>query len=285
MKNSFTVSPMSQSIKLKPGETYKGSILVANPMAATEDFHYKVVLYPYSVSGEEYDVNFETTSDWSKITEWVTLEPSTGVIKPNGKQIINFTIDVPSSAPGGGQYMMLGVSSDDSADNFGGFAVQSIYEMASIVYAEVDGDITHGGRILDNQIPGFVAMGKPYVSTRITNTGNVHEAAKVTISVKNAINGEMVFPKDGELDTFESMIMPQSTRVIKKEIANMPPLGVFEVTQNVSFMDNNMDITSIMIICPIWFVFLIAGVIGSIIGMVFYARFLKRKKMQKVVDF
>lgn len=285
MRNSFTVSPMSQKIHLEPGETYQGSIMVANPAAATENFYYKVALYPYSVLGEEYDTDFETVSDWSRIVEWTTLENETGVLKPNGTQMVNFTIEVPKNAPGGGQYMMLGVSSNNSVDNTNNFAVQNVYEMASVVYADVEGETTHGGQILENQIPGFVATGAPYVLTRLTNTGNVHETAEVTITVKNSFNGEMIIPKDGENNTFESVVMPESTRLVKRTLANMPPLGVFEVTQNVSFMGDNINITSVMVICPIWFIFLVLATIGSVIGMVFYGRHLKRKKLEKVVDF
>lgn len=285
MKNSFTVSPMSQKIHLKPGETYKGSIVVANPAVATEDFYYKIDIHPYNVVGEDYDTDFETMSDWSRIVEWTDIEESAGVLKPNGKQIIDFTIDVPKNAPGGGQYMMLGVTTDNPTNGTGGFAVQSVYEMASVVYAEVEGEIKHQGRIVENQIPGYIGAGMPYVSARLTNTGNVHETAVVKITVKNSFNGETVIPREGDGDTFESVIMPQSSRVIKRELLNMPAIGVFEVTQNISFMGDDMDITSVMIVCPIWFIFLIIGVIASIIGMVFYGRHLKRKKVQKVVDF
>ena len=285
MKNAFTVSPMSQKIHLKPGETYKGKIMVSNPVAATEDFYYKTILYPYSVSGEEYTVDFDTQSDWSRIVEWTTLENDKGVLKPNDKQFVNFTIEVPQNAPGGGQYMMLGVSSDAPFENTESFAVQNIYEMGSVVYAEVEGDITHGGRILENNIPGFVTADVPQVSVRVTNAGNVHETAKVTISVKNILTGEMIFPEERVGNTFESTIMPQSTRILKRDLANMPAIGILEVTQNVSFMDENMDITSVMIICPIWFFFLVAGVIGALIGAICYGTHRKRKKMQKVVDF
>ena len=285
MKNAFTVSPMSQKIHLKPGETYKGKIMVSNPVAATEDFYYKTILYPYSVSGEEYTVDFDTQSDWSRIVEWTTLENDKGVLKPNDKQFVNFTIEVPQNAPGGGQYMMLGVSSDAPFENTESFAVQNIYEMGSVVYAEVEGDITHGGRILENNIPGFVTADVPQVSVRVTNAGNVHETAKVTISAKNILTGEMIFPEERVGNTFESTIMPQSTRILKRDLANMPAIGILEVTQNVSFMDENMDITSVMIICPIWFFFLIAGIIGAVVGMLFYRHYSKHKKLQKVVDF
>ena len=49
MSTKFIVSPMLEKISLRPGETYKGQIIVANPKDATEDFYYKLDISPYSV--------------------------------------------------------------------------------------------------------------------------------------------------------------------------------------------------------------------------------------------
>lgn len=285
MKNAFTVSPMSQKITLRPGETYKGSIMVANPKAATEDFYYKVAIYPYFIKGDSYETDFETMSDWSRIVDWTTLEDETGVLKPNDMKKINFTIEVPENAPGGGQYMMLGVSSDAPMDDNEGAAIQSIYEMASLIYANVEGAAIHEGQVLENRIPGFVMDGKPFVATKVTNTGNVHETAEITISVKNNFNGETIYPKDGEKNTFEVVVMPESTREVKKDIANLPPLGVFEINETVSYMGGETGSTAVVVVCPAWFILLVFATLASVIGMIFYGKHLKHKKLQKTVDF
>ena len=285
MKNAFSVSPMSQKINLKPGETYEGSIMVANPKAATEDFYYKVTIYPYFIKGDSYETDFETVSDWSRIVDWTTLDHDSGVLKPNDMEKIKFTIKVPENTPGGGQYMMLGVSSDNPIEENGGANIQNIYEMASLVYAKIEGAAIHEGQILENQIPGFVIDGLPSVSTKIVNAGNVHETAEIRITVKNNFNGETIYPKDNEENSFEVIVMPESTREIKKNITNLPPLGVFEVNETVSYMETEMGTTAVIVVCPAWFVLLVVATLVSIIGMAFYGRHLKRKKLQKTVDF
>ena len=281
MKNAFTVSPMSQKINLKPGETYRGWVMVANPAAATEDFYYKIEVKPYSVLGENYDTDFETESDWSRVVNWITLEDDTGVLKPNDMKKVYFTIDVPESAPGGGQYATFVVSSDAPANNEGGVAIQSVYEMASLLYAEVAGELKHEGKILNNEITVFVASGNPKIFTRFENKGNVHETAEVTITVKNNLNGETVFPKGDEKNTFESVIMPESVRMVSRDLTNLPPLGIFEVTETVSYLGDEMGVTSVIVVCPIWFLALIFATIGSVIGMILYGRYLKHKKLKK----
>ena len=259
--------------------------MVGVPMAATEDFHYKVELKPYSVSGEQYETDFTTMSDWSRIVEWTTLKNDTGVLKPNQKQDVKFMIKVPENAPAGGQYMALGVTSDNPLEQGEGFAVQNIYEMASLVYAEVAGKTTHAGQIVENQIPGFVSTDKPYVAAKFANTGNVHEIAKTTITVKNNFTGETIFPSQGENENFESVIMPETTRVVKRELTNLPAIGIFEVTQNISYMGTDNNVTTVMIICPIWFIALIIATIIAIFGTIFLIFRSKHKKAEKVVDF
>ena len=285
MKNAFTVSPISQKIHLKPGETYRGSIKVANPAAATENFYYRTELYPYFITGDDYETDFETVSDWSRIVDWTTIENPTGVLKPNDVEKIYFTIDVPLDAPGGGQYMMLGVSSDAPFEaEEGSFSVQNIYEMASVVYVDIEGEVRHSGRIVENEIPGIVTVGKPYVLTKLNNTGNVHETAKVAITVKNNITGETIVPKEGENNEFESIVMPESTRTLKREITGLPPLGVFEVTENVSYMDIETSNSTVVVLCPVWFIILVLFTIAAIIELLFYRRHKKRKKLEKTID-
>lgn len=280
MSTSFTVSPMLDKINLKPGETYTGTILVANPKTATEDFYYKIDISPYSVIGEDYTPDFQTMLDWSRIVEWTTIEDTEGVLRPNETKKISYTIEVPENAPAGGQYFKIGVSSNGKANGDGGI-VQNVYEMASLVFATVEGETRHEGRILEGNIPGFVSTTKPAVSARVVNDGNVHETATTEVTVKNVFGGGNIYPKDGENSKMESIIMPFSTRLISREIPDMPVLGVFEVTETVYYMDNEMGITSTMIICPFWFILLVIAFISSIIGMGFYGRHLKHKKLKK----
>ena len=176
---------------------------------------------------------------------------------------------------------MIGVSSDNSlADNQDG-VVQNIYEMASLIYAEVGGQNVHEGAILENQVSDFVMSGKPTSKVKLSNTGNVHETAVTKISVKNAITGEVLSDGSEEL---ESIVMPGSARLVTRNIDNIPEIGVFEVKQEVFYLDQTSGTTLTMVMCPVWFLALIAAFVISIIGMIVYARHLK-KKQKKSLDF
>ena len=265
---------------MKAGETYTGSILIANPKDATEDFYYKISTSPYSVIGENYMADFETISDWSRILEWTTLDDTEGTLKPNETKRIFYTIEVPKNAPAGGQYLKIGVTSNAAASGSGG-AVQDVFEIASLVFAEIDGETTRGGRILEGKIPDFVTSSNPAVTAKFTNTGNVHETATTALYVKDLLGGGEIYPQNGENPEMESIIMPLSTRVVSRQIPNLPVVGIFEVKETISYRGDTMDVTSVMVVCPAWFILLILATIASILGMVFYGRHLKRKKFKK----
>ena len=157
MDSAFTVTPMSNAIELKPGETYEGDILISNPEDAKADFDYKVEVMPYGVVGTGYNADFTTSSINTQMVNWITIFNPTGTIAPNGKNHVKYTITVPKDAAGGGQYAMLIVGSDFSNNVSGdGLSIRNTYEIASIIYAEIEGEIRHQGSILGNSIPGFL---------------------------------------------------------------------------------------------------------------------------------
>ena len=269
MSNAFTLFPMNQEIDLEPGQVYQGSITIANPAAATEDFHYVVSVSPYQVMGQDYTADFTTVSDWSRIVNWITIDEPTGAVAPNERKEITFSIAVPADAPAGGQYAVLGVRSSDDLNKDDGLTVQNVVEMASIIYARVAGETRHEGEILANNIPGFVTNGQPMVSALITNNGNVHETAVITLTVKNAMTGEMVFPLGSDVNTYNEVLMPESTRLVTRNIDQMPILGVFEVTQDIAYLGSDSDYThntTVMVACPLWFLLLAILAIGALVG-------------------
>ena len=281
---AFTLMPMSKEISLQPGEVYRGSITISNPADAESDFHYFVDVTPYSVAGEEYTVDFETKSDWSKIVDWITVEEPTGTIAPNGQKEVFYTVNVPADAPAGGQYAMLEVKTDESASGDDSTSIRNIFGMGSILYAHVAGETTHEGEILTNSIPGFVTNGQPVVSAYINNAGNVHEIARMTLTVKNSLTGEMVFPVGDETNVFNEIIMPDTTRYITRKLSSLSPLGVFEVTQDIAYIgDSELAHNSkIMIMCPLWFLVLVILTVGALIGGVVGIIHKHRKKRRMI---
>lgn len=280
MNDSFTVTPMSNAIELKPGETYEGDILVSVPEASTSDFNYKVEVKPYGVIGNDYNADFISSSKNTDMVNWIKVANPTGTIAPNGKTHIKYTITVPSDAAGGGQYAALLIGKNDGESFSEGFGVQNVYSMASLIFAQIDGEIIHEGEVLENFVPGFVTGFPATASVMIKNDGNVHEPANVYLKIKNVFNGETVYPKEGDSGGVNEEIMPGTTRYLTKNIQDISPLGIYEVTQTIDYLGNRHITTQTMIACPVWFMFLLFVTICSIITFII-SRVLKRKKTKE----
>ena len=266
MNNTFTLLPMSQRFLLIPGKVTEGSIKIVNPADATEDFSYKVTVTPYGVVGEDYKADLETDSTRTAIAKWIEIEEPTGKIKPNESKEVKFKINVPANAPVGGQYATIAVSSNADTSSSSGVAVQNVLEMASVIYGTVNGPIEHKGEILENNVPGFIVSPPATLSALIKNEGNIHEDASFTIKVTDFFSGNTILPTENDDGEYSELIMPETTRYIEREVGNLPALGVVKVVQTINYMGKEPSTTDkVIIICPIWFMALVAATTLAII--------------------
>lgn len=262
---AFTLTPMSQNIELEPGQTYTGTITISNPADATTDFAYQVSVDPFSVIGTDYSIDLATEHNRSMITKWITISEPTGTIKPNESKKVEFTIKVPTNAPAGGQYAALAVTSDASAAQNDGLSVQNVFEMASILYANVAGETVHQGKILENNIPGFSAGTAPVtLSALLENNGNVHEFATYTITVKDLFTGQVILPTTENDGRYSEVVMPETTYYSQREVSNLPAIGVVNISQTIRMGGEVSIKESNVIICPIWFMILVLLVIAAL---------------------
>ncbi|MBQ1387881.1 hypothetical protein IIY68_03785 [Candidatus Saccharibacteria bacterium] len=284
MSDAFVVTPMSQNFQLEPGETYSGSITVANPGDSTSDFAYKISAAPYSVSGEGYEADLATMSNRSMIVDWVKIDNPKGILEPNETAKIDFTITVPENAPAGGQYASLLVTEDVETAVAQGVKVNSVFEIASLVYANVTGETVREGEILENNIPGFAVAVPIEVGALISNTGNTHQMVTTTLEVKNLITGETILPTEQNAGRYTEAIMPETTRRTNYEIADLPAVGVVRVNQTIYYNGNSSTEVKDILICPVWFMVVAVVVFfGLIFGAIFGVKKYRRKKSARKI--
>ena len=278
MSEKFTVTPMSNTLELKAGETYEGYILISNPEDSDSDFEFQVEVAPYGVIGNDYTADLTTSSARTKLAEWTKINNPTGTVSPNEKVRVEYTITVPEDAAGGGQYAALVVSKNSHgiiSDSTVG--IENVFGMASILYAKIDGEIDRAGEVLENSVPGFTTTIPVSSSVMLKNDGNVHEEANIYLSIKNVLNGEIVYPKEGSSGGIQEEIMPGTTRYLAQSIQDISPLGIYEVTQTINYLDNENITTQVIIACPIWFIFLVFVTVCSIISFII-SSIINRKK-------
>ena len=266
--NIFSIMPMNQRFLLTPGETYEGKVMVVNPADAAQDFAYKADVTPYSVVGEGYAADLATVKNQSEIVKWITIENPTGVVKPNEVVEVHYKITVPENAAGGGQYAAIVIGSDKDVQASESVTVSNVFEMASIIYAQVEGEIKHEGKILDHHVPGFVTGSPITATTRFNNNGNSHEDATIITRVTNFITGETLLPSENNTGEYREVIMPETERTITQDIDTVPALGVVNVEQTIYYMGTSQVSNSVVIVCPIWFMVLVLVTISAIVAII-----------------
>ncbi len=271
--------PMNQQVDLTPGEVSEGYITIVNPADSKQDFNYKITVSPYSVVGENYTADLQSRNKSNEIVDWIKVDEPTGTIAPNGTKKVKFTITTPKDAAAGGQYASLNVSSNNDGSDNDGLAVKNVFEMASLIYGTVSGDIVKEGEILENNIPGFAAVPPVLVSTKLQNKGNIHQSATIILKVTNFFTGEVIYPKDESQGQFGEVVMPDTTYSSSREISNLPSIGVIRVTQTVQFDGKTSTNEKNVIICPVWFMILVACTIAAIV--VFIVSRVKKAKKKK----
>lgn len=277
--SSFVISPMTKRVSLTAGKVYEGILTVSNPKDASSDIKFKVDVSPYTVNGEEYTVDFSNKDDFNQIVDWIKLDKKSGTLKPGESSKIGYAIMVPSDAPAGGQYAALLVSLDNESKKSDGVAVENVFEMASVIYAEVAGETKHEGQIIDNIIPGFVTSVPFRAEGSVSNSGNVHEIAMVSIEVKSIFSPTPLYPLNGENGILEETIMPGKDRHFTRDINGISPLGIYTVKQAITYMGETSVTEKTVIACPIWFMVLLALTLCSIIYSIYKA--LQRRRRRK----
>lgn len=268
MDNVFTVLPMNQILSLAAGETYEGELTIVNPIDATSNFEYKIEVSPYGVSGDDYAADLMTETTRTQIVDWIKVSEPTGSLRPNESRVVKYTIQVPEGAPAGGQYAAIAVSSNPNDEVGDKVAVKNVFEMASLIYAQIQGETTHDGQIEENDVPGFV-MGAPInVTTRFSNNGNIHEVAVTRLEVTDAITGRQILPIGEDDGTYSELIMPETERLMIRDINDLPLVGIVHVKQTAYYNGETSVAEQNVIICPIWFIVAVVVVLGAVIGLI-----------------
>ena len=215
-------------------------------------------------SKDDYgNVNYIDKSTYNMMVDWIEIENTTGSVEPNGVVTIPFTINVPEDAPAGGQYASI-IVRDTTPPGYEdeGVAVDSVMQILSILYAEVAGETRDEGEVSLNAMPSFLLNGPITAESMVRNNGNVHTVAEYTLQVWPLFSNEEICTNEEEPET--SLVMPETERY-HTQSCDLPSIGIFRAKQKVKIFDQISEVEKMVIICPLWLLFLIAFVIIALI--------------------
>lgn len=251
-ETSIGISPGFQEILLLPGKTYYGKFSIINPASNTNSkTNYEIIPVPFSVSGENYEMSFVNENDRTQMSKWIHIENNTGTLTSEEVREINYRIDVPENALSGGQYAAITVRIKNPDSGSTGHSIISRSQVAMIIYATVDGEIEANGEIIDNSIPSFFLSSPITLSSYVVNTGNVHSDVVYVVHIENLFTGEILYDTSSEPKI--NTVVPDSKLTSVNIWEETPALGLFRVTQSISYADNINTRTRVVFVCPTWF--------------------------------
>lgn len=277
------VKPADQELDLAPGQTVRGKVTVQN--VGRLPFTFTVSARPYQVLNENYDPDFVTENSYTKLHNWITFPQDSFQIEPGAQQEVSFTITVPEGVPGGGQYAAIIVETRDSMSEDAG--VRIISQLASLIYAHVEGEEHIGGVLMAHYLPNFLLSSPFTARATVKNDGNVDFRLTHSISIKDFFTNKEILSENSvdENGKFIAratpMILPETQRSSAITWDGAPQLGVFKVTQTISFLDQNYAFEQVVIFCPVWLIAAVAVFIFLIIlWVILRLRSRKRRRPQ-----
>lgn len=251
------VSPVKQKLSIEPGASYVSTFKVQN--VGTEPFNYSTEAVPYSTTDENYSPNYSTVSTYSQVASWITFDSKyqKGYLKPGEVVDVPFTINVPKDVPSGGQYAAIMAQTEDgNADDAN---IRVVNRVGMILYVNVPGETRAEGKIIDNKVPGFLFDPPVTVTALVENTGNIESTAEYTLKIWPLFSKETIYSNEEQPGTLD--IMPETRRFSTISWEGAPKLGIFTVEQTIKYLNEVSTVKKLVIICPIWLLFIILALI------------------------
>jgi len=233
---SFQISPPTANYAADPGNNVQGSIKVTN--LTGEPIALNVGRQNFVAKGEEGEIELvDNANPLYSLAPWFGVPTGVIEVAPRSTVVVPYTIDIPVNAEPGGRYGSIIFSSipPKLPSGVSGAAIQQT--IAAIIFQRINGAALENLEMAsfrpDN---AFSEYGPVTLSTRIKNTGNVHEKPTGTIKIKDMLGFTV-----STLKLDEHFVIPGAIRHLK----NVYPangkktimFGKYTATLNATYAD------------------------------------------------
>ncbi len=271
------LKPGGQRLNLIPGQTTTGKIYVHNK--GRLDFTFTLSARPYRVTNEDYDPDFSTETDYTKLHNWIHFKQDSYRLAAGEELEVPFSVEAPLNLPSGGQYAAVIVETRDSADPDA--SVRTVNQVASLLFGQVEGETQIGGVLMAHSLPHFLLSSPFTASMTVKNDGNIDFRAIETLTIYDFFTGREVFGTSNSGDDqspaeLRATILPATTRTSSVTWEGAPQLGIFRAVQTINFLDQAYTYEQIVFLCPIW----LAGavVVLIVLALIWLVLRIRRRK-------
>lgn len=253
----INVTPSSTDLKVDPGGSTKGNVIVVN--AGTSPFAVSLTSSPYHVEGKDYDPQFTQLPGTVDASAWVHFtSPIKGTIDAKKLLSVDYTVDVPSGTAPGGYYAVI--FAETSTVNPASSGVESHSRVGDILYITVKGTVTSAGTAAMTPVPTVITSSFVNLEVVIANQGGVHFQTTVDTVVKDLFGAPIFSHKAA------AYILPQTQRELTTSWQPKAPIGVYHIEHRVTLPDGPKQLPGqwVLVMKP-WVIMVLIAIIVVIV--------------------
>lgn len=257
---TITLSPATARPVLNAGEKVTDKLTVINN--GTVGYTFLMYTRPFSVSGEGYDPNYTIVNERTEAYQWVQFSRTKVRLEPGERIDIEYTVQTPKSARGGGHYAVLFAETQPPEDQPANVARKK--RVGTLLYMRVNGTIEEKGNFESWDIKTLQTKAPVTGSVRLKNSGNIHYEANLSASYTNLF-GKKQFELNQQL-----LVLPGTIRKIPVLWQNPPYFGIFKAGGTVKFLGKTEKLpTKYVLLIPYSMMLAFVGIVAVIIASLF----------------
>jgi hypothetical protein len=268
-KATLSMLPAMQSINIVPGQTSDYMVKISND--GDSPFNIQMLALPYAVNDDYSGGTFDDTAPYSQVAEWVAFaaEDESFRLEVGGNREIRFQINTPENAQAGGQYAAIVAKATlDNQDS----ALNVVYQVVSLIFAEVDGDKTRSGEIISREYQNWYMDGNIQTNLTIKNTGNTSLSVNNRLLIHSLLGRELA-----SVDLGDSLIVRDDERTFNLNWESAWPMGLYYITQESVFLGETVSYQKLVLILPVWAIILLVAVIVAGAALIVKSTMNKRR--------
>ena len=280
------ISPVANRVVLDPGVEITDKMEVDN--IGSKKFKFRVYATPYTIANEAYEVNFNTDTNRTQISRWISFNQNKDAkkdsekkwqnevvfeLEPNGRQEVEYKISVPKDIPDGGQYATIFAESVPE-ETSGATGVRTISRVGLILYGRTNGETVETAEISNFSMRSFITSGKIAAEVDIENKGNTDFVATVSMKIDKVIGGTVA-----ELNNPYPVIPDSPKRHAVLEWEDTPIFGIFKVHTTIKAADKTIEESKLVLILPVWIIVIMLVLLTIIIAWLIIL--IRKRRAQK----
>ena len=263
------LTPVNRRMALDLGETREDAITIKN--VSDEKVSLSVYVTPFSNGDGGETQDFETETKYTQISRWMKVKDEGGEymdkvelsLGPKESRKIGYIINVPESAPSGGQYASV-VSELAPAEGGNETDIKTISRVGMVLFATIAGETNRSAQITDIEAQVAAINNNIGVKFTVKNSGNIDFQASAEIAVSS------IFGKELYRNSSLVSVLPENSKTVVAEWGETPGFGLYRLDYNINALDiNATGHQYVLVMSPLLLAAFIIVIIGAAVS-IFY---------------